>query len=194
MLHSCQWYKDRSRRWCQENGRGSFHCCGKIKVLKLHTYIRQEVKTNCRTDTGTFRQLLLGLCIWLQNAWSKKAWQMFKTFYSALQKKKKKVMWLRTLSVTSDMFEEGQWCHWGISWMEWRAQVCCPNNLRTWLGLNNERVLFQNHIWKQFVSSILGLTNHYCFENTQESGICYKLTYIWSALELEDNRSVVALN
>lgn len=122
-----------------------FHCCGKIKVLKLHMYIRQEVKTNCRTDTGTFKQLLLGLCIWLQNAWSKKAWQMFKTFYSALQKKKKKiVMWLRALSVTSDMFEEGQWCHWGILWMEWRAQVCCPNNLRTWLGLNNERVLFPN--------------------------------------------------
>lgn len=65
----------------------SFHCCGKTKVLKLHTYIRQEVKTNCRTDTGTFKQLLLGLCIWLQNAWSKKAWQMFKTFHSALQKK-----------------------------------------------------------------------------------------------------------
>lgn len=86
---NCQWYKDRARRWCQENGRGSFHCCGKIKALKLHTYIRQEVKTNCRTDTGTFKELLLGLCIWLQNAWSKKAWQMFKTFYSALQKKKK---------------------------------------------------------------------------------------------------------
>lgn len=167
MQHSCQWYKDRSRRCCQENGRGSFHCCGKIKVLKLHTYIRQEMKTNCRTDTGTFKQLLLGLWYDFRMSDPRKPGKCLRpSKVLCKKKKKKKVMWLRTLSVTSDMSEEGQWHHWGISWMEWRAQACCPNNLRTWLGLNNERVLFQNHIWKHIVSSILGLTNHHRFENT----------------------------
>lgn len=58
-----------------------------IKITYVHTSRSEDQLQD--GYTGTFKQLLLGLCIWLQNAWSKKAWQVFKTFYGALQKKKK---------------------------------------------------------------------------------------------------------
>lgn len=91
------------------------------------------------------------------------------------------------------MFEEGQWFHWGILWMEWRAQVSCPNNLRTWLGLNNDRVLFQNHIWKQFCFKYLESHKSSSFwKHTQESET-YTFTYILSVFELEDNKGVMGL-